>query len=270
MLLSFGKFLGLIIYYVVPIRKKHALQSVQSAFPEKSDAEVHAIVKGVYQNITRILVTHCFLPKMTPADVLANIDYVGEDILKAALAKERGVIVVSGHLGDWESMGVGLAAAGYPISLVVAPIRNPHMNKMITRYRSKMGVRLISKKGMAIRHISQDLREKRCVGMLIDQDAGRSGIFVEFFGRPASTPKGPAQYAMKRKVPIIAIFSFPQDDGRLKIVFEEVNTDFSDDDFIQQVTQDITARLEHHIRNSPEHWFGWLHRRFKSKPPSSN
>lgn len=270
-LLGFGKILGGVIYYCLPIRKKHAIASLQQAFPEKDLAEIHAIVYGVYQNLGRIIVTQCFLSHHSAEDILTKVEFVGEDILKKALAQDKGVIVTSGHLGDWETLGAALAAAGYPISLVVAPIRNPYLQKMVTENRQRMGVRLISKKGMAVRYITRDLRENRCVGMLIDQDAGRSGVFVDFFGRPASTPKGPAQYALKRDIPIIMLFSFPQDDGSLKMVFEEVDITPGDvsEDAVQAVTQHITSRLEYYIRQKPENWFGWLHRRWKTKRDSA-
>lgn len=267
----FGKALGAFAYYCVPIRKRHAIQSLQTAFPEKDSAEIHAIVYGVYQNLGRVMINHCFCSHHSAKDILAKVEFVGIDILKKALAQNKGVIVTSGHLGDWETLGIALATAGYPISLVVAPIRNPYLNNMITENRKRMGVRLISKKGMAVRHITRDLKENRCVGMLIDQDAGRSGTFVNFFGRPSSTPKGPAQYALKRDIPIIMIFSFPQDDGRVKMVFEEIEVPSSEDqeEAIQQITQQMTSRLEYYIRQNPGNWFGWLHRRWKTKPPSA-
>ncbi len=265
-----GNLLGSFAYYFVPIRKKHAIKSLQDTFPEKNLSEILTIVHRLYQNLGQILANYCLFFSDSTKDIASKIEYVGLDVLKKARDQGRGVILTGGHFGNWEALGIATAMAGFPISLVVAPIRNPYLNKMITGARKHMGVQLISKKGMAVRYITKALKEKRCVGMLIDQDAGRTGTFVDFFGRPSSTPKGPAKYAVSRDLPIVMLFCFPQDDGTLEIVFEEVafNPASDDESTIQQVTQQMTSRLEYYIRQNPSNWFGWLHRRWKTEPPS--
>ena len=268
LLRAFGNGLGTFVYYCVPIRKKHAIKSLHEAFPQKNSSEVHSIVRKLYQNLGKILVNYNFFPDPNPQELVDNYIVEGEAILKQALSENKGVIIASGHLGDWEGLTIMGPAFGYDLSVVVAPIRNPYLNKLVTHCRARSGVRLISKKGMAIRHITKDLKENRCVGMLMDQDAGKSGVFVDFFGRPASTPQGPAQFALKRGVPIVMAFSFPQNDGRLKLIIEEIALPHDQENFVQDVTQKVTSRLEYYIRKHPEQWFGWLHRRWKTKPPA--
>ncbi len=266
----FGRCLGTFVYYVVPIRKKHALESLALAFPEKDLAERRRIVFRLYRHLGTVVVSHCVLPKMSAEDILQKMEFVDEDVLRQAFAKGKGVVLTGAHWGDWELGALAIGAAGYPESIVVAPIKNPYIDKMVKGQRQGVGVKLISSKGMSVRDILVEIKKKNCVGLLIDQSAGRTGMFVDFFGRKASTAKGPAQFAVKTGAPLVLCTSTPQDDGTHRMVFEEIPTDVvgkEGEEQLLHITQDVTSRIEQYIRHDPEFWFGWLHRRWKHKPP---
>jgi KDO2-lipid IV(A) lauroyltransferase len=153
---------------------------------------------------------------------------------------------------------------------VVAAIHNPYINRMVIEQRQGMGVKLIASKGISVRDILVELRNKNCVGLLIDQSGGRTGILVDFFGRKASTVKGPAQIAVKTGAPLLLCTTIPQGNGYHRMIFEEIPTDIDGlegDAQILHITQHVTSKIEYYIRRKPEVWFGWLHRRWRIKPP---
>jgi KDO2-lipid IV(A) lauroyltransferase len=265
----FGNRLGDIGYYLVPIRKKHALESLGLAFPEKNMREKRNIVRDVYRNLGRVAVNHCQFPGMSADEVLKKILFKDEEVLRQAASRGKGIVLTGAHFGDWESLGMAIAVSGYPVNVVIAPIHNPHIDKMISDQRHGMGVSMISRTGMAIRQIRQELKANRIVAMFLDQDAGKAGIFVDFFGRLASTPSGPVKFAVKTGAALVLALSFPQEDGSQQVIFEEISTDADNrtgDERIQYITQRVSSRVELHIRKNPGAWFGWLHRRWKSQP----
>jgi len=264
-----GDRLGDMGYYCVPIRKKHAIESLGLAFPEKSMRDKRSIVHKVYRNLGQVIVNHCLFPEMSGEDVLKKVRFKDETILRDAISRGKGVVLTGAHFGDWEVLGMAIAVSGYPVNVVIAPIHNPYIDKMIRDQRHGMGVNMISRTGMAIRRIRQELKENKIVAMFLDQDAGASGVFVNFFGRPASTPSGPVKFSLKTGAALILALSFPLKGGGQEVVFEEISPNVdnkSGEEKIQYITQQVTSRVEHHIRKNPGAWFGWLHRRWKSQP----
>lgn len=265
--LAVGSKIGIFGYYCVPIRKDVTLQNLRDSFPEKTEAERVEIAKQVYRNLGINAMEHLRFPSMSPQDLLGLVEFENLDIFKTAWERGKGVIISGGHFGNWEVMGCSISASGFPTSFVVADIHNRFLDKMINDHRKSMGVTIIPK-GMAIRGILQELRSNRCVALLMDQDAGKSGSFVNFFNRQASTPKGPAKFALKTGAALMLSLSFRKPDGSLRVVFEEICTNDlngASEENIQIVTQRATTRLEERIREYPDHWF-WMHKRWKTKP----
>ncbi len=139
---------------------------------------------------------------------------------------------------------------------------------MINDHRKKTGIEILPKKGVSLRGMLKTLRNNGSMAMLIDQDAGRNGIFIDFLGKPCSTPKGPALFALKTGASLIFVSSIRQKGGSIKVVFERINVDYSkgtSEENIFDVMQRCTARLESYTRKYPDHWF-WMHRRWKTTP----
>lgn len=269
----FGRSLGTFCYYCIPIRKKMALESLALSFPEKTEAECRQIVHGLFRHLGVLLVNHCLFPRMSREYLAKQVVFAGVEVLREAVAKGRGVVITGAHFGDWEVGSLALAASGISLSVVTAAIHNPYVDKMVRQHRNHLGMKIIASKGIPIRNILVELKQQNCVGLLIDQSAGRTGLLVDFFGRKASTARGPAQFAVKTGAPLILCMSTPQADGTHLMTFEEIATDIDglegESQFLH-ITQDVTTRIEGHIRKNPQYWFGWIHRRWKIRPPKKH
>jgi len=270
-MLRLGRLIGDLTYYCVPIRKAITLNHLELSFPDKSTAERKKIARGTYQNLGMNVFEHLCIPMLSREDICDIVKLADEDVLVQALARKRGVIIAGGHFGNWEYASSAVAAYGYRLGVVVAQISNKYIDKRINEDREVTGAEIIPK-GASIRAVIKILRENGAVGMLIDQNEVREGIFVDFFGRPCSTPKGPATIALKTGASIIFFTAIRQHDGTIKVVFEPVEVDYDagpTEENILDITQRCTSRLEHYTRLYPDHWF-WMHRRWETRPEKEN
>ena len=261
-----GTFLGGILYTFDKSHRKTAYDNLKASFPEKNDVEIEGIIKRLYKNMGRSFTEFLYLPKL-PLDKLKKIVKVkNEEYLKAALAKGRGVIVIVAHFGNWELMGPRYTE--YGSSTVIAfPQSNRLTDKVITRYRTNAGMKIIFT-GSAVKEILRALKNKGMVGFLADQDAHGEGVFVNFFGRPAATSRGPAVFAIRTKAPMIMSFIVREKDNTHTVHFEPelplVDTGNFEAD-VKKNTKNWSAVLERYVREYPDHWF-WVHRRWKTRP----
>jgi KDO2-lipid IV(A) lauroyltransferase len=266
-ILRLGRLVGDFIYYCVPVRKAVVLDHLEQAFPQKTPEEIKKIARGSYQNLGMNVLEHLRLPTLSPDEIRSIVDLADEEILVQALDRKRGVIIVGGHFGNWEYSSSSLPANGYRFGVVVAKISNKYIDKRINEHREATGGKMIPKRS-STKAVIRMLRENGAVGMLIDQNQKRWGAFVDFFGRPCSTVRGPALIAHKTGASIIFFASIRQPDGTIKVIFEPVEIDYhagATEENIRDITQRCTARLEHYIRLYPEQWF-WMHRRWKTRP----
>ncbi len=266
-MLRLGRFVGDFIYFCIPVRKTITLNHLERAFPEKSVAEIKKIARGTYQNLGMNVFEHLCIPMLSNEEIRRIVDLADEEILAEALAKKRGAIIVGGHFGNWEYTSSAISAYGYRLGVVVAEVSNKYIDKRINEHREAAGGEMIPK-GMSTRAVIRILRENGAIGMLMDQDENEDGIFVDFFGRPCSTAKGPAAIALKTGAAIIFFAAIRQHDGTIKVIFEPVEVDYEagmTEENILEITQRCTSRLEHYARLYPDHWF-WMHRRWKTLP----
>ena len=261
-----GAFFGKILYIFDRKHRKIAYDNLKPSFPEKTDEELFEIIKRVYDNMGRGFTEFLYLPKLPLEKLKKVIKVEGEEHLKSALGKGKGVIVIVSHFGNWELMGARYTE--YGASTVIAfPQSNALTDKVITRYRTNAGMCIIFT-GNAIKEIFRTLKGNGMVGFLADQDAHGEGVFIDFFGRPASTNRGPAVMALKTKAAIITSFIVREKDNTFTLHFEPeiplVDTgDFEAD--VRKNTENWSAVLERYVRKYPEQWF-WVHRRWKTAP----
>jgi KDO2-lipid IV(A) lauroyltransferase len=171
-------------------------------------------------------------------------------------------MLVSGHFGSWELNGASIGRAGFPITVVAKQQSNPYVDAWIQRNRENMNMRIIAP-GAPVRHILRALKNGETVGLISDQDAGKRGVFVNFFGRPASTPQGAAELALKYGLPVVMIMTARTSPGKYRSLAREIEV--RDDDTVETLTQRYTASIEEIIRQYPEQYF-WMHRRWKTQP----
>jgi KDO2-lipid IV(A) lauroyltransferase len=255
------------VAHALGIRRGVAERNLALAFPELDRSQRGRILRDHYRELGRVCVEYASLPELArsaPGEVVADVR--GGEHLVAARALGRGAVVVTAHVCNFELAGAWIART-QPLDFVVKPLNNPRMEAWIRARRAELGVGQIET-GAGMRAVFAALQANRVVCMLADQDARRHGVFVPFFGRPASTPVGPAAIALRRGAPLIPAFARRLDDLRLRIEFHPPLTvpDPAAPDAALRLTALHTALLEARIRERPSDWF-WLHRRWKTSPP---
>jgi len=234
------------------------------AFPELADSARERILRDCYRELGRVAAEYPRIPELVrrPGAVALS----GEEHLRAVMALDTGAIVLTGHYGDFELVGAWLTRYR-PVDFVVKPMSNVLVDRWVDGLRERAGVGRVPL-GAGIRGMFKALEAKHWVALLADQDAHQAGAFVPFFGRLTSTPKGPAEIAVRRGVPILMGFSVRGADGsRVLTLLPPLwpRTDVPDP--VLELTARHTAVLEARIREHPDHWF-WLHKRWKTPPPA--
>ncbi|MCJ7457693.1 MAG: lysophospholipid acyltransferase family protein [candidate division Zixibacteria bacterium] len=260
-----GSFLGDLAFSLLRIRRKVTIDNLKRAFGKTyTEKEFRKIAREAYRNIGRGFVEYAMFP------VLKNrldklVEFEGLENFDKALKDRKGAVLIAGHFGSWELMGAATRQKGYPIDFLVGEQHNLLVDNLMNKYRQLMRIGII-KMGVATRGVIKALRNNRFVAMLSDQDAGRDGAVVDFFGYPASTPKGPAAFALKTGAPIIMAFIIRKNNGKQRVILEEpiyIQESSNKEEDIRKLTQAYTSLLEDYVRKYPDHWF-WPHRRWKS------
>ncbi len=266
-----GSAIGTAMRWLSPRHHRIVMTNLRLAFgEEKSEGELRAIAHGCYRHLGKCLTEFIRLPGMTPEEVRRVTDLKGAEHIEAALARGNGAIILTAHLGNWELTGARLAVEGYPLTVIARPQRDTALTDYILRTREAAGMRVLHR-DFSVRRSLKALRSNQVVGILLDQNAGDDGIFVDFFGHPASTAPGAAAFALRTDAVVLPTHSWRNPDNRLSIVIEEpaplIRTGDRDHDLLANTAQ-YTKMIESHIRAHPEQWF-WLHKRWKSRPPAT-
>ncbi|MDZ7271343.1 MAG: lysophospholipid acyltransferase family protein [candidate division KSB1 bacterium] len=265
--LRLGDWVGTFTFKVLKIRRRVTLDNLARAFPEKTAEELESIAHRAYQNFVKMTIEYIRFPDLTPQKVLAKVIVPDHSLLEWAMRNGKGAIFVGGHFGNWELMGAAIRALGYPEAFLVGEQHNKLIDDLMNRYRQRMGITIIHM-GVAVRGVIKALREGKMVALLSDQDAGKNGVFVNYLGHPASTPRGPAVFSLKTGAPIIFGSAVREDHAYHRIYFDlatpgEVG-ELSEEN-VRRITQAYTSILERYVRQYPDHWF-WMHRRWKTRP----
>jgi KDO2-lipid IV(A) lauroyltransferase len=191
------------------------------------------------------------------------------EILDESLSLKKGVILVTGHFGNWELLAASLAAKGFPVAAVAARMKNPLVDEWLTSLRQRFGIALIPTGKFSGRGVMRVLKTGGIVLLLIDQDARDRGMFVQFFGRMVSTPPGAATLSQRSGAPIVPCRIQRDPGSGHRIVFHRTLSPperSGGEEAARLRLQELTSILEDWIREEPSHWF-WPHRRFKTVAP---
>ncbi len=269
-LATLGRFIGRSLYLIHPRRRLAAEQVAAADGMPRDPAAVDRIVRGMYEHIGLMAVEMLIMPRLLKGGELARRTIIeGKDVLDRLLERKRGVIVVLGHQMNWEWGGVASTRAGIPLNSVYRPIENPYIDRFLNRFRQLAGQKVLSKYEPAAAY-AEILRRNEILVLLADQDAHADGIFVPYFGRPASTAKGPALFALRQRVPIVCCEIWRDPDGTHHVRYGDP---IEPDEFgggkegVKRLTAAYVRRIEEYVRRHPEQWV-WLHRRWKSQPPA--
>lgn len=265
-----GGILGWIVYWITPRWRSIALRNLEIAMPGLVEADRRQIVRDTYQNLGRVLLTLARMPKLTPANIPELISYEGFEHFEGALARGKGVLFLTAHLGNWELSAAAHALYGNPMHVMVRPLDNPLLDRWLEARRTMCGNQAVPKAD-ATRAVLRALRRNEAVGILADQNAaGDDGIFVDVFGTKASATSGIAKIAMKTGAAVIpgfAVWNAQTDNYTLKFFppLRMICTGDAAADLIEN-TQRCQTAIERAIREHPGQWL-WIHRRWKTRPP---
>jgi KDO2-lipid IV(A) lauroyltransferase len=266
--LGWARLWGRLAFDVVRMRRRVAMENLRHAFPDEDESRLVSIARAAYRGFGMTMM-EVGLNAWTPAKkILELCEVVGQEELDRTLEQGKGGILLAAHFGNWEIMGGYLALRGYPINFIVRSQRNPLVNRQLNDNRRRMEVKIIPV-GQAVRQVYRNLRDNEFVAILADQDAGPDGLFLDFLGRPASVPVGPAVFARRNRCPILIGVCLRLPKGRFRIIIDctfKPDASLSEEEDVRRLAEAYTRRLEATIREHPEHWF-WMHRRWKSQPP---
>jgi KDO2-lipid IV(A) lauroyltransferase len=261
----FGSVFGAFIFSVIGLRKKLVLDNLRHAFPEKNDEEITAIAKASFQNLFTAYFEILYLDKLTADQIHRDISFPEIEKFKSYLQSGKGLIILTGHYGNWElcALAVPVLAPG-KYTVVVQKQRNPFVNNFISAMRSRFGSKLVVME-RALRESLRALSNNETVALIADQSGPESGIFANFFGRPASTHQGPAVFQLRSGAPMVMVTLIREGLEKFRIELEEIDTTNltgTDEEKMAELTQRHVSVLEKYIRLHPEHWL-WMHKRWK-------
>ncbi len=248
----------------VPRLRGVAMRNLSLALPALGEARRAEIADGVFRSIARLLVSFAKFPSIRKDNLDRWIRWEGAEYFRDALRRGRGVLFATGHLGNWELSAYAHALLAEPMSVVVRPLDNPLIDRMVEHRRARSGNRPIYKKDFA-RGILKALAANEAVGILIDQNASDEGaIFVDFFGLRASASTGFAKIAARSGALVIPGFALWSDEERRYVLRFYPPVPITGDAAAD--TQALASTLETVIRAHPDQWL-WIHRRWKTRPP---
>ena len=270
-LIALGSVLARVFYFVAYTYRRTTLEHLRKSYgDELPDRELRRIGLASWAHLGRIGFDTLTFPTLSASSAGTLVHYEGLDHIRGAYAKGKGVLLFSGHFGHWELVAVMQGFLEMPLALVTRRLDNPLLEERLARLRTLSGNEVIHRQG-AVRQMLKALKRNLGIAIVIDQDARRSGIFVPFFGRLASTTPTLAAVALKTGAPIVPVFSIPKPDGSYRVIYEpEVAVESTGDHEadVHRVTADCTAIIERWVRRYPEIWL-WMHRRWKTAPPPS-
>jgi Kdo2-lipid IVA lauroyltransferase/acyltransferase len=261
---------GDLMYWLDRRHRERALENLRASFPEMSEKELRRIARQSCEHFVMMGAEVLCLPRLMTFNRF--LDYL--DISQCLesfhfFAAHNRSMLITGHFGNWEMMGFSMAAMGFPATAVARPLDNPYINDYILGLREHTGMRILFKEGMTEEAL-EELRRGRPMGFIADQDAGRRGFFVPFFGRKASAYKSIAYLALEENVRIFVGGVYRVGPG---FKYKLVMTDQIDPadypkslDGAMAITARYTAGIEKAVRLAPEQYL-WVHRRWKTRPP---
>ncbi|HET8578356.1 MAG TPA: lysophospholipid acyltransferase family protein [Methylomirabilota bacterium] len=260
-----GRRLGDLAWVALSARRALTLENLRRAFGGEQDpAELRRLGRRSFEHLGMNLVESCVFFFRPPDVLLSRVTLEGVEHLKAAATPGRGILLLTAHFGNWELLAAAHALSGFALSVVVRPLDNPVLDRVVARLRRRAGVELITKR-QAVREVLDALRRQRMVGVLLDQNAARSeGVFVPFFGVPASTSKALAVVALRAGAPVAPVFIRRDASGHHTVHIEPALPPPADRN-ATAYTAAFTRAIEAAIRRAPEQWF-WMHARWRTRP----
>ena len=266
-LLAAGWVLGNLYYLLIPKMRQRAVEHMMPAL-DIDEAEAKKLVRASFINMARNVLDILAMPMLNEENLSEYIEIDHLERMQEALAEGHGVVVLTGHVGCWEWLSAAFTLNGIPVSAIAKPQPNIEYTRVLDDLRATIHVEIFSRGTSELIAAARALKRGRLLGFLADQDGGPGGAFIEFLGRTASTPLGPAVFSRKFKSPVVPAFILRQPSGRHKVVVGEImrcpDTGDSDRD-LHEFTVQMTAIVEKIIRENPTQWI-WFQKRWNTAP----
>ena len=258
------------LVYLLHFRLRQVgMRNLSMVFPEKAEAERTRILRGVFTSLGRQLAELCQFPRYRLENIDQVVVYDGLENYERAYARGKGVLFLTGHFGGWELSAFAHSIHGHWVNVVMRPMDNPYLDRLLQRYRTLHGNKVVPKDDF-VRGLLAAMKAGETVGILMDTNmTPPQGVFVDFFGIPACTASGLARIAMRTDAAVVPGFTIWDESlGKYRLRFdpavELVRTGNLESDIVAN-TQKFTKVIEEYVRKYPEQWL-WVHRRWKTRP----
>ena len=262
---AFGRALGRAYLRLDERRQNLARANLARAFPELPSAGIDSLVVRVFEHFGGLAAELLHAIGHRPEEALSRIETEGAEIARGALASGRGVLFLTGHLGNWEWAALGTGALGIPTGVIARPLDNPLLDARLTRLRMSTGNFVIAKRDAA-REMLRTLRRGGAIGILNDQRARPpDAVTAPFFGQPAATSSALAKLADRTEALVVPAAAIRIAPARWRLTFEpalDVRMLPEPERSVEKLTARFNGILEQMIRRHPEQWL-WLHNRWR-------
>ncbi len=266
-LLTLGRGAGILYYRFIKKQRQRAIGQMMAGLAI-SEEEAKKLVKASFINMATNVFEIFYMPRLNENNFRAYIDIEHLERLTDALAEGHGVVVLTGHIGTWEWLSAAFTLSGRPVTAIAKPQHNEQYTRVLNDLRATIHVEIFSRGTSELLAAARALKQGKILGFLADQDAGPGGAFIDFLGRPASTPMGPAVFSRKFNAPVIPAFILRQEDGRHRVIVGEAlrYEDHGDTDRdLYDFTVRMTRILERVVRENPTQWL-WFQKRWNTPP----
>jgi KDO2-lipid IV(A) lauroyltransferase len=264
-----GIALGRLVYLLHGRLRRTGMRNLELAYPEKSHDERAKILRGTFTSLGRQLAEVCLFPGLTAENIDEVVTYEGFENFDRALARGKGVLFLTAHVGAWELSAFMHSLHGHPLRIVMRSLDNPYVNRLILGYRTMHGNSTIDK-DESVRGLLSAMKAGETVGILMDTNmTPPQGVFVDFFGIPACTASGLARIALRTDAAVLPGFTvWNEQRQKYVLIFEPavelIRTGNDEADTLANTAR-FTRVIEDFVRKYPEQWL-WVHRRWKTRP----
>lgn len=241
-------------------RRQTAESNLAMAFPDWSEQKVKATAWKVFEHFGRSSADFLVSHRLTLEEIESTSEIINPHAIDEALALNRGIIMITGHLGNWERLSGWVSRKGYKLSVVYRDANQGTVNDLVSQLRLGPGTELIPR-GQAARPILEKLRKNEMVGILPDQNSNEH--FTEFFGKPCGTVLGPGVIHARTQAPVLPCWCIYEGRNRYRMIFEETLEAPPGEPKGAPMMAAINRRLEAIIREYPEQWL-WIHDRWRT------
>lgn len=266
-LLLLGALLGRLYYMIIKKQRERAVRQMMQGL-SISEKEARKIVRASFVNLAQNMLEILYMPKLNRENLHEYIEIEHLERLKDALAEGHGVVVLTGHIGTWEWLSAAFSLSGLPVTAIAKTQPNAEYSRVLDDLRATIGAEIFSRGTSELLAAGRALKNGKILGFLADQDAGPGGAFIEFLGKTAATPLGPAVFSRKFRAPVVPAFILRRPDGKHTVrVYERmeyVDTGDTERD-LYDLTVRMTRLMEEVIRENPTQWL-WFQKRWNTPP----